>query len=248
MSALPHRTKPNGLVMCTPSHLISHDEYCQYLTRFYTVPIAYEMKPTLNSPPHSTHNVIKQLQNDVLEAQDNLLQAKISQSVKVNKHCSLIFPFTVGSHVRLTTLHRQNKYKAKGEKHLAKFMPRFDGPYTVVNTDQKHSTVTIELPNTPNVFPTFHTSEILPFIENDTSLFPSHKFEEPLPILTPKGNEEYFIKRILDKQRRGRSQQYLVQWHGYRQEHNQWLPGSELQDCTALNTWLASRGETVEFM
>ena len=106
----------------------------------------------------STHNVIKQLQNDVLEAQDNLLRAKISQSVKANKHHSMIFPFTVGSRVRLTTLHRRNEYKVKGEKRIAKFMPRFDGPYTIVDTDEKHSTVTIELPNAPNIFPTFHTS------------------------------------------------------------------------------------------
>ena len=168
----------------------------------------------------SAHNVIKQLQNDVLEAQDNLLQAKISQSVKANKHHSLIFPFTVGSRIRLTTLHRRNEYKAKGEKRVAKFMPHFDGPYTVVNTDEKHSTVTIELPNTPNVFPTFHTSEILPFIENNNSLFPSRKFEEPLPILTPEGNEEYFIERILDERRRGRGRQYLVRWRGYGQEHD----------------------------
>lgn len=142
----------------------------------------------------SAHDVIEQLQNDVLEAQDNLLQAKISQSVEVNKHHSLIFPFTVGSHVRLTTLHRWNEFKVKGKKCTAKFMPHFYGPYTVVDTDEKHSTVTIELPNAPNIFPTFHTSEILSFIENNTSLFPSRKFKEPVPILTPKGNEEYFIK------------------------------------------------------
>lgn len=192
----------------------------------------------------SAHDVIKQLQNDVLEVQDNLLWAKISQSVEANKHCSLIFPFTVGSCIRLTTLHRRNEYKVKGEKRVAKFMPHFDGPYTVVNTDEKHSTVTIELPKAPNVFPTFHTSEILPFIKN---VFPSCKFEEPLPILTPEGNEEYFIERILDERRRGRGRQYLVRWRGYGQEHDRWLPGSELQDCAALDMWLASRGETVEF-
>lgn len=149
----------------------------------------------------SARDIIRQLHDDVSEAQDNLLRAKISQSVEANKHRSLTFPFAIGSHVRLTTLHRRNEYKAKGEKRVAKFMPRYDGPYTVVGTDKQHSTVTIELPNAPNIFPTFHTSEVLPFIETNTSLFPSRKFEEPLPILTPEGNEEFFIEKIIDERR-----------------------------------------------
>ena len=125
-------------------------------------------------------------------------------------------------------------------------MPRYDGPYTIIDTNKEHSTVTIELPNAPNIFPTFHTSEIMPFIENDASLFPSRTFEEPPPILTPEGSEEFFIDKILDQRRRGRRHQYLVRWHGYGQEHDRWLPASELQECAALDIWLASRGESVE--
>jgi hypothetical protein len=66
----------------------------------------------------------------VLEVQDNLLHVKISRSVEANKHRSLTFPFTIGSRVCLTTLHRCNEYKAKGEKCVAKFMPHYDGPYS----------------------------------------------------------------------------------------------------------------------
>ena len=192
----------------------------------------------------SARDVILQLQTDVVEAQDNLLRAKITQSVEANKHRSLTFPFTIGSRVCLTTLHRHNEYKSKGEKRVAKFMPRYDGPYKVVHMDEKHSTVTIELPNAPNIFPMFHTSEVLPFIENNDSLFPSQKFEEPPPILTPEGEEEFFIDKILDQPRRGCGYQYLVHWCSYGQDHDRWLPASELQECAALNTWLASRGES----
>lgn len=94
----------------------------------------------------SAHDIIQGLQIDVLEAQDNLLHAKISQSVESNKHRSLDFPFTIGSHICLTTLHRCNEYKAKGEKRVTKFMPWYDGPYTIIDTDKECSTVTIELP------------------------------------------------------------------------------------------------------
>lgn len=158
----------------------------------------------------SAHDIIKRLQIDVLEAQDNLLRSKISQAVESNKHRSLDFPFNIGSCIRITTLHQRNEYKVKGKKRVAKFMLRYDGPYTIIDTDKEHSTVTIELPNAPNIFPTFHTSEIMPFIENNASLFPSRTFEEPPPILTPEGSEEFFIDKILDQHRHGRGHQYLV--------------------------------------
>ena len=64
----------------------------------------------------SAHDIIRQLHNDVSEAKDNLLRAKISQSIEANKHRSLTFPFAMGSRVQLTMLHRCNEYKAKGEK------------------------------------------------------------------------------------------------------------------------------------
>lgn len=44
-------------------------------------------------------HVIRRLEMDVLEAQDNLLRAKISQAVQANKHRTLTFPFTIGSRV-----------------------------------------------------------------------------------------------------------------------------------------------------
>jgi len=120
-------------------------------------------------------------------------------------------------------------------------MPCFDGPYTIIDIDEQHSTVTLDLPNSPNIYPTFHTLEVLPFVESDLLLFPSQKFLEPVPIVTEDGEEEFFIEKILDARRRGRGYQYLIRWRGYGQEHDRWLPGSELQDCQALDDWLASR-------
>jgi len=186
-------------------------------------------------------HIIRKLETDVFEAQDNLLKAKMSQSIQANKHRTLSFPFTVGSRVRLSTLHRRKEYKAKGEKRVAKFMPHYDGPYTITEIDELHSTVTLNLPNSPNIYPTFHTSQVIPYIESDTEKFPSRHFEEPEPIITEDGQEEQFIDKILDARRRGRGYQYLVRWRGFGQEHDEWLPGSELEDCEALDTWLASR-------
>jgi len=186
-------------------------------------------------------HVIWQLETDVLKAQDNLLCAKISQSTQANKHCTLKFPFHIGSHVCLSTLHCRNDYKSKGEKCVAKFMLHFDGPYMVIDVNKDHSTVTLDLPNSPNIFPVFHTLEVLPYSESDISLFPSCRMEEPPPITTPDGNDKYFIDKILDARRHGCGYQYLVHWSSYGAEHDKWLPGSELQDCKVLDHWLASR-------
>ncbi|KIM34971.1 hypothetical protein M413DRAFT_52762, partial [Hebeloma cylindrosporum] len=79
-----------------------------------------------------------------------------------------------------------------------KFMPRFNGPYTIVEVDEANSTVTLDLPNSPNVFPTFHTSVIIPYVKNDAGLFPNREFAKPPPVTMEDGNEEYFIHDIID--------------------------------------------------
>jgi hypothetical protein len=73
-----------------------------------------------------------------------------------------------------------------GEKRVVKFMPHYDGPYTVIDVDENHSTMTLHLPNSPNISPTFHTSDMM--------LFPSRRLNEPNPIMTDDGTEEYYIE------------------------------------------------------
>ena len=77
----------------------------------------------------------------------------------------------------LSMLHCQRDYKAKDEKRVAKFMPQYDGPYLITDMAPKILTVTVDLLNNPNTFPTFHTSQVLPFMENDDSLFLDHEEE-----------------------------------------------------------------------
>ncbi|KIJ96387.1 hypothetical protein K443DRAFT_46504, partial [Laccaria amethystina LaAM-08-1] len=84
------------------------------------IPLLVLAKTSSTVTEVDTWHVIRCLETDVLQAQDNLLKAKISQSVQGNKHCTLRFPFSIGSSVRLSTLHRHNEFKAKGEKCVAK--------------------------------------------------------------------------------------------------------------------------------
>jgi hypothetical protein len=121
-------------------------------------------------------------------------------------------------------------------------MPRFDGPYEIININPKHSTVTLNLPQSTDIFPVFHTSEVMPFIENDESLFPSRILHAPEPIKV-NDNLEHFIDKIVDERRgKGRGQtRYLVRWVGQGPEHDLWLPQKEIENCEALDIWLASK-------
>jgi hypothetical protein len=122
--------------------------------------------------------------------------------------------------------------------HVVKFMPCYNGPYEVTDTASEISTVTINLPNYPNSFPTFHTSQVRPFVENDKNLFPAHQLDEPVSIYVD-DQEEFYIDHILDEHKQSRGVQYLIWWAGYGPKEDRWLPRHELADCEALDIWLA---------
>ena len=126
-------------------------------------------------------------------------------------------------------------------------MPHFDGPYMIVDIDEENSMVTLDLPNSPNIFPTFHTLVVIPYIENNMTLFPGHEFSKPAPITTEDGTEEYFIHDIIDEQCQGHGFHYLVQWVGYGPEEDCWLLGSDLKDTEVLDIWLAKMRMEEEF-
>lgn len=203
------------------------------------LPPLVSTKNLTDSADISAAEVIQKIQTDTLEAQDNLNRAKISQSVQSNRFRKLTFPFKVGDRVRLSTLHRRHEFKKAGELRVAKFMPRFDGPFKIIETNESMSTVKLELPPTSKTHPVFHTSLVLPFKENDAQLFPSRKFTTPQPIINEAGDHEYFVKDIIDERRSGRGFKYLVRWVGYGDEENRWLPRKELEDTEALDVWLA---------
>ena len=100
--------------------------------------------------------------------------------------------------------------------------------------------VTIDLLNHPNTFPTFHTSQVRPFVKNNKDLFLGHELEEPPPVFV-NNEEEFFVNCILDECKRGRGLQYLVRWLGYGPEEDFWLPRCELDNCKALDIWLAKK-------
>ena len=184
----------------------------------------------------SAREIVARMRPIQMEAQDNLLGAKVNQANQENQHRQLTFPFKIGDRVVLSTAHRRRAYKSGDQTRAAKFMPRFDGPYQITDTDEKHSTVTLALPKQAANFPVFHTSEIKPFIENSDSLFPTRALIPPDPVLI-EGQQEFYVDKIVDERCRGRRKQYLVRWRGEGPEGDIWLPEEELEECEALDAW-----------
>jgi hypothetical protein len=180
--------------------------------------------------------LIDSLALDTAEARDNLFAAKVSQAEFANRHRAPEIPFAVGDKVLLSTTHRRREYVQAKSGRVAKFMPRFDGPFTITHAYPQTSTYTLELPNELNRFPTFHSSQIRPFIKNDNELFRAHKLAQPGPVLTSEGQEEWLLRDIIDERIRGRGRQYLVRWVGWGDE------GREVADTAALDDWLSRDG------
>jgi hypothetical protein len=191
----------------------------------------------------AAESVITQIQIDVMEAQDNLLQAKVFQQHYANANRGVEFVYQVDDLVMLSTFNRRREYRKKGEKRAAKFFPRWDGPYRIIRTHPESSSYTLDLPANRNDFPTYYANELKLHIPNDAELFPSREHPRPGPVLTPDGLREHEIDRIIDSRPRGRGYQFLVRWKGFGPEDDEWLAARLLEDCEALDRWYESGGD-----
>jgi hypothetical protein len=135
-------------------------------------------------------NIIKNIENISNEAYDTLLAAKIHQAHYANKSCRPDETFAIGDEVMLSTLHCHWEYTQGKLNRVTKFLPHYDGPYNIIDSFPDFSAYKLELPNSLNVFPTFHASQLKHYVTNDPTLFPSCEHAHPGPILTPDGLEE----------------------------------------------------------
>jgi hypothetical protein len=82
-----------------------------------------EIPAELTDAATTASGTINRLLDDVADAQNNLLLAKISQAHYSSTARSPGPQFVVGDLVMLSTTNRRHKYIKKGEKRTAKFFP-----------------------------------------------------------------------------------------------------------------------------
>ena len=183
-------------------------------------------------------DIIRRIDADVMETQDNLAAAKLAQMCAANRGRTEDPPLKPGDLVLLSTFHRRRAYMQRSDNRVVKFMVRYDGPYKILRAFPESSAYTLDLPPSMSIFPTFHSSLLKPYLQNDNSLFPSREFHPPSPIVTEHAVEEQDVESILDHPRRGRGFRFLVHWKGFPSSHDSWLPGAECRDLAALDTYL----------
>ena len=164
---------------------------------------------------------MEEISTNIADARDNLMLAKITQAFHSNSARGSSVSYKIGNKVMLSTLNRRKDYKSNDVIRVAKFMPRYDGPYLVVDTYEAASTITLDIPNAPNIFPTFHTSHIKPFKQNDDDKYPARSLERPGPLFV-NDTPEYQVDKIIDHKKVVKSNiKYLVRWTGYGPEDDQ---------------------------
>lgn len=108
---------------------------------------------------------------------DALLATKVSQAHSANAHRAADPEFKVNEHVYPSTAHRRHEHLNGDSKRVAKFMPRFDGPYKIVSD---HLPTLLNCQHTLTYTATFHASERN--IPNNATLFPSRELPTPAPV------------------------------------------------------------------
>ncbi|KAJ2927665.1 hypothetical protein H1R20_g9429, partial [Candolleomyces eurysporus] len=194
------------------------------------------------APEIKAAKVIQQHELLVMEAQDNLLLAKINQAAQANKHRGEEFIYRVGDRVMLSTRNRRKELKAGDNSRVTKFLARWIGPFSITQVHPEASTYTLDMPNHPRIFPVFHGSQLKPYFANNDIEIPTRAHICPPPLKFEDGAEEYFIDWILDEHKTRRHSRYLVRWKGYGAEDDLWIPEQELKGTDALARWKERSG------
>lgn len=206
------------------------------------VPVHEFKKSNLSENAANVHSFLTNMACTVREARDNLALAKVVQAYQADKNCGPCELFKAGDLVMLSTWHRREIFKKSGEKRVAKFFPRFDGPYEVLKAYPETSHYTLDMPNHPNVFPSFYVDQLKRYVANKADLFPGREHNIPTPTIVD-GYEEFEIDRIIDSRRRGRGWKFLVRWVDQSPSEDCWLSYSSLHNCSALDDWVRNGGD-----
>jgi hypothetical protein len=100
------------------------------------------------------------------------------------------------------------------------------GPFKVIEQVGK-SSYRLKLPGSMKVHPVFHVSLLYPHPTNDFN----QQLIPPPPVVTPEGEEEYKVEKIINSQKISCKVEYGVRWKGYRPEEDTWEPKENLANA-----------------
>ena len=194
----------------------------------YQPPLFPELERDLDVPSVQHH--LQKIQQTWVTVREALLRTADVNRRQADRHRSPAPQYTRGQEVWLNT--RDVPLRAS----TGKLSPRFIGPFKI-QAVLSTTAVRLDLPPSLRIHPTFHISQIKPV---STSVLCPPAQPPPPPRLVD-NSLAYTLHRILDVRRRGRGQQYLVDWEGYGPEERFWVPRSHILDPSLISDFLRSR-------
>ena len=133
--------------------------------------------------------------------------------------------YKVGDLVLLST--KDLKWQIKGRR-LEKLIEHFIGPYKIKRIISSNA-VELELPKSIRIHPIVNVSRVRlykPQVEGQKKI--------PLKLVIIEGEEEFEVKKILNKRIVQRKEKFLVQWKGYTAEGDTWESRENLENAKEL--------------
>ena len=128
--------------------------YCAFGSRYSKQSMDLQATVAFNCAPVACHNsfrpssllrvqprknlhtrILERLERDFSDARDAFTLAKVNQAHFTNKKRHADNKFKVGEFAMLGTLHHRRDYTQAGDGRTAKFMPRWDGKYEIIEAN-----------------------------------------------------------------------------------------------------------------
>jgi len=156
------------------------------------------------------------------EAKAALKKTQEDMRKYVDRKRSDIDEYKVGDLVMLST--KDLKYQMVGRR-TEKLTKRFVGPYKIKEIISSNA-VKLELPSIVRIHPVVNVSRIHRYVGQ----IEGQKKKQPAPVII-KGEEEWEVERILNKQRVREKDKYLVCWKGFTAESDTWEERENLENA-----------------
>jgi hypothetical protein len=160
--------------------------------------------------------------------QDALSKAQTRQAMNADRH-RRDHDFSIGDQVLLNA--EDIVVAVDRNRRSKKLLPRFIGPYTIV---EQRSPVSfrVELPPTMKIHDVFHVDRFRHYLPSPEALGPRAPARPPPDIIDDE--EEWEVEAILDDAQRNNRREYLIKWKDWGREDTSWEPESNLERCQDL--------------
>ena len=191
--------------------------------------------PTNTTKP-GTKWFVNQAISNLEMAHDAIIETHVSQTYHANKRHR-----PDGSMADVDKVYLSTENLSLPKSRTRKLMPKFIGPYKVLDSHPGESRYTLDLPSelkARRIHPTFHVSCLQPFVKNDDKLFPRREVRVYYDFSDAE-DEEWLVDDILAHRWKENRISFLLQWN---LSDTTWEPYAECKELAALDRYLELLG------